>query len=129
MVSARDVAMARGDGTVSPIPPITDPLGRSWRQPDRSLIEIDDTHALMTRLTFESLADYSASNPSGVYVGKMWRRHDGVFDVVFRSAGGTPEWLLCWFGPCKKAECPGCDKFVSNNWRKILIVEEGDVHG
>lgn len=59
------------------IPPITDPMGRNWGQPDSSLITLDKTHALMSMATFNRLAEYSASNPSGVYVGKMWKRHDG----------------------------------------------------
>ena len=68
------------------IPEMTDPLSRYWKQPDRSEILVDDTHAIMTKKTFEKLANYSMSNPTGIYEGKMWRSEykDG--------------WCLRWVG-------------------------------
>jgi hypothetical protein len=105
---------------VSPIPPITDPLGRSWQQPARERILIDDTHALMLQAEFERLAEYSATMPTGVYPGKMWKRHDGVYDPVFLAAGGVPTWKLCWFGFSEKG--PG---FCSIHHREILLVDGG----
>jgi len=98
------------------IPPITDPLGSSWDQPSTDFIVIDDTHALMSKHTFEELAEYSCTNPSGVYHGKMWRRHDGSHDQAFLARGGIPEWYLCWYG------FDPDPKFVSNNYRKIILV-------
>jgi len=69
------------------IPPMTDPLGRFWKQPDREEILIDDNDALMTLAAFNKLADYSWSSPTGVYDGKMWKsKIDG-------------QWFLKWFGP------------------------------
>lgn len=106
--------------TCSPIPLITDPLGRSWQQPARHLIEIDATHALMDQATFDGLAEYSASNPSGVYPGKMWKRHDGAFDYDFLRKGGKPVWMLCWYGESKIG--PG---YCSNNYRTILLPTTG----
>lgn len=108
-------AMDRADA-LEVIPPITDPLGRSWDQPDRRLILIDDTHALMTRDTFDALAEYSCSYPSGVYPGKMWKRHDGAFDARFLARGGKPIWMLMWFG--NHADPTLC----SNHSRLILLV-------
>ncbi len=98
------------------IPPITDPMGRNWEQPDTAAILLDDTHALMDVPTFNALHEYSASFPSGVYEGKMWKRHDGIFDRDFIAGGGKPEWLLVWFGKSDKPE------WVSNNFRKIILV-------
>lgn len=90
--------MARTEQAVEHIiPPITDPLGRNWDQPSREEIAIDDHHALMTRATFERLAEYSASYPSLVYPGKMWKRYDGIYDPDFLRAGGRPSWKLCWY--------------------------------
>jgi hypothetical protein len=100
-----------------PIPRMTDPLGAYWQQPDRSKILVDATHALMERSTFEELAEYSATNPSGAYEGKMWKRHDGAFDFKFLARGGKPTWMLCWFGMSDK---PG---YVSNHHRKIILVD------
>jgi hypothetical protein len=41
------------------------------------------------------LYEYSASNPTGVTIGKKWRRHNGSFDHDFVRAGGTPRWVIC----------------------------------
>lgn len=101
------------------IPTITDPLGRSWDQPSREHILIDDTHALMSRASFEALAEYSATVPSGVYDGKMWKRCDGRYarsTMTEYITNPQEEWLLCWYGPSSH---PGK---CSINWRRILIV-------
>lgn len=112
--TAREAALARAERIFSPIPPITHPLGRSWNQPNRARIEIDDKFALMSQRTFDELADYSCSRPSGVYEGKMWKRHDGIYDPDCDPADHV--WLLCWYGFSEK---PG---MVSNNHREIVIV-------
>lgn len=94
------------------IPPITSELGRSWSQPPRENILIDDRHALMSQKDFEALADYSLSQPTGCYDGKMWKSQD--FDRYGRFTG---YWLLRWFGPCEK---PG---YSRTYFREILILE------
>jgi len=97
------------------IPEMTDPMGRYWDQPDRSLIEVDDTHALMSLRTFRELKEYSASNPSGVYPGKMWKqRQDGIYDREFLALGGKQKWLLCWYGLSEKGPgwCSICHRTV-----------------
>lgn len=99
------------------IPLMTHPLSTHWDQPKPSEILIDDTHALMSLSTFRALHEYSATAPSGVYEGKMWRRHDGVFDREFIAKGGKPIWLLCWYGESEKPD------YVSNNHRKILLID------
>lgn len=55
------------------IPPMTNPLGKYWEQPNRSEILIEDESAIMLNSTFEKLKNYSHSIPSGVYEGKMWK--------------------------------------------------------
>lgn len=99
-----------------PIPPITEPLGRNWEQPEREDITVDEEYALMTLRSFEELAEYSSTYPTGAYEGKMWKRHNGIYDHAFRARGGKPEWLLCWFGPSPKG--PG---WVQANRRKIIL--------
>lgn len=95
------------------IPPITDPMGKHWRQPPVSAIALDATHALMTRETFEALGEYSTSHPSGVYPGKMWRRHDGAHDPRCKPA--DRRWLLVWFSDSDlRDRC-------TVNWREILL--------
>lgn len=88
------------------IPPITDPMGRSWRQPPTSSVVLDDTHALMSRSTFDELPEYSSSYPTGVYPGKMWK------------AGFPGCWMLRWYG-----EVPGRPNLCSNNQREILLAD------
>ncbi len=97
------------------IPPMTDPLGKYWKQPAADRILIDESHALMDRPTFDAFEDYSTSMPSGVYVGKMWIRYDGAYDAKFLAGGGKPEWLLMWYGP--SADPTAC----TINKRTILI--------
>lgn len=91
-----------------PIPPITDPMGRHWDQPDRSRILVDDNHALMDERTFKELGDYSCTIPTGVYDGKMWKRGEPY---------GKPErWYLLWYGPSDKLDQ------CSVNFREIILV-------
>jgi len=99
------------------IPKMTHPLGKHWDQPSSERIVLDDTHALMERSTFEELGEYSSSIPTGVYEGKMWKRHDGIFDQRFIKQGGSPVWLLVWFGP--SSDPNKC----SINSREILILD------
>jgi hypothetical protein len=54
---------------------------------------------LITREEFYNLPEYSASNPTGVYYGKMWRRHNGIYDLEFRARGGNPKWMICQYLP------------------------------
>lgn len=86
------------------IPAITDPLGRHWQQPSPDEILIDTTHALMSEVTFNQLLDYSQSQPSAVYAGKMWK--------CFSDG----RWFLCWFGESLKGP-----NYCSNNFAEILI--------
>lgn len=86
------------------IPPVQHPMGRYWEQPDRRAIALDGTHALMELATFEALADYSGSIPSGVYPGKMWK------------CEGPGCWYLRWFGIV-----PGRPEVCSNNQREIIL--------
>lgn len=79
---------------------------RAWEQPNRKHIILDDTHALMSQVSFNKLKDYSHSKISGVYIGKMWKKQ--------RYAG---IWALCWFGI---EDEPG---YLTNHYREILILE------
>ena len=96
------------------IPFITHPLGKHWDQPDPERILLDDKHALMDERTFNALPEYSSTIPTGVYEGKMWKRHDGVLDPRCRPE--QHKWMLGWFGPSTVPD--NC----SINFREILIV-------
>ena len=56
------------------IPEMIDPLGKCWPQPIISEILVDSKTAIMELVSFNQLLEYSGSFPSGVYVGKMWKR-------------------------------------------------------
>ncbi len=105
-----------------PIPPMLDPLGAYWLQPKREEIQIDLKHALMGRSAFAKLSEYSCSQPSGVYPGKMWKKQlaqERPVNEVMTPAGS---WVLCWYGPAY----PEGHKWhgsVSNEYRIILVVD------
>lgn len=88
------------------IPPMTDPLGRHWRQPSRQEILIDEEHAVMTRSTFDKLAEYSTTRPTGVYPGKMWK-------AIYGNGA-----YLRWYGIVE-----GRPDLCSNNQRLILLCD------
>jgi hypothetical protein len=75
-----------------PIPPMDHPDSKYWDQPKRESIKIDGKIACMDQKTFDALHTYSASYPSGVYEGKMWKRESRA-----------NKWVLCWYGPGQDA--------------------------
>lgn len=87
------------------IPLITDELGKYWDQPDNRNIYITDKKAFITEVDFEKLKNYSHSQPSGVYVGKMWK---GQYQ--------QGAWYLAWYGRDNE---PG---YCSNNYRYVEIL-------
>lgn len=102
---------------MSLIPPITDELGKGWWQPDHNKFLFDDTHVIMTKSEFLKLATYSTTFPSGVYSGKMWKRHNGAYDQGFLIKGGIPKWVLVWYGDATKPEV------CSINIRDIILID------
>lgn len=123
LLTSAQRAMARTPLRYGPneIPPITDPLGKHWHQPKRDGIAIDAEVAVMTRADFDLLAEYSCSTPTGVYPGKMWKRHqpyerpESCHPLPGRAVCG--HWWLCWFGYATD----GDPKYCSNHYRKLLV--------
>lgn len=68
------------------IPPITNRLGLGWEQPDETEILVDDEYAVMSKGAFNKLKDYSGSQPSALYNGKMWK--------TCVCVKGGPLWIL-----------------------------------
>lgn len=87
------------------IPEMTDPLGKCWDQPKVSEILIDDHHAMMSQEVFDELKEYSCSQPSGAYEGKMWKVHQEA-DV----------WFLRWYGIGKE------EGYCSTNSRRLVVI-------
>lgn len=94
--------MARAE-SLEPIPAMTDPQGKYWKQPARKEIKIDSGNAIMLQATFDKLEKYSCSLPTGCYPGKMWSRHDGAHDPKCPPEQRT--WMLCWYGPVVNGQC------------------------
>lgn len=91
------------------IPKITDPLGKHWIQPNADNMLFDNTHVVMSEKDFNLLEEYSCSNPSGVYQGKMW---------VCRSKEYGD--FLRWY-----EKDPVDSTVMAINQRSILVVKEG----
>lgn len=88
------------------IPKMTDPMSRHWTQPQGEIL-IDETHAMMRRIDFEALAEYSTTCPSGVYSGKMWKS----------KIRGHSTWYLRWYGR------PSSENSVWTFTREIIVVD------
>lgn len=58
-----------------------------------ALDELPGIH--LTKAEFEALPEYSVTNPTGVYIGKRWRRHDGAHDPKCKK----PVWLIGEYKP------------------------------
>lgn len=69
------------------------------------LITLDDLWArvrtlppiYLTIAEMKALADYSSTNPTGAYVGKMWRRQTAVRNRDGYAVKPGP-WLVCQYG-------------------------------
>ena len=64
------------------IPEITDEQGQYWTAPARERIQFVGTaktglYAIMSQRDFDMLLEYNTTTPSGVYVGKMWKKQIG----------------------------------------------------
>jgi hypothetical protein len=68
----------------------------------------------MSRKAFESLPEYSLSNPTGTIVGKVWRRDTNWH----RTRGPEADWIVCEY-----VSHPNPD-FVGIDYRTPEIVDE-----
>lgn len=91
------------DSVLEQIPPLPkEHLG--WEAPDRSeILAIDKDYVLMRQDTLDRLLDYTHSQPTGLYSGKMWKA---------KSQEG--KWMLCW---CNHS----VGGYIDINFREVLI--------
>lgn len=92
------------------IPPMTHPWGQHWEQPAPKNIVVDDKFAAMSKKDFDRLPDYTCSEPTGKYNGKMWK---GEFIVSKEK-----KWYLCW---CHDENTVSKEIYIS--YREILIID------
>ncbi len=64
----------------------------------------------LSKKLFDSLPEYSCTNPTGVYPGKVWKRnlHASFWDwegMKTTHAGEPPLWVLCEYVRSKPGHC------------------------
>lgn len=69
------------------------------------ILAIDKDYAIMTKETLAKLPDYTNSEPTLEYNGKMWK-----------AKTRTGEWMLCW---CNNAD----GVYIDINYRQVLIMD------
>jgi hypothetical protein len=75
----------------------------------------------VTMSTALKLPEYSASNPTGAWPGKMWRRDDGAYDHEAKARGVQPLWVIRTY-----EKIPGDDKNVLiGTYRAVIRVPMG----
>lgn len=77
-----------------PVPPIVDPLGKSWNQPNPHNFVWDEDCVAMSEHDYKSLHTYDCALPTGIYEGKMWKTHirkkrrgRSLFVLYYRRSG------------------------------------------
>lgn len=95
------------------IPPITDPMGKYWEQPELKNILIDSEYAVMSASTFLQLKTYNSTIPNGVYEGKMWKCE--YWDCEPKGS------MLAWYQDNGMQDDAG-RKIMSIEYREILIL-------
>lgn len=91
------------DSVLEQIPPLSkEHLG--WEAPDRSeILAIDKDYVLMRQDTLDRLLDYTHSQPTSLYSGKMWK-----------AKSKEDKWMFCW---CNHS----VGKYIDINFREVLI--------
>lgn len=74
--------------------------------PKRGTCVVDEKTALMDEVYFKELSDYSASIPTGTFIGKRWKRNTNAYRL----------WIM---GEYTKSNKPG-QVFIL--WREIIIL-------
>lgn len=78
----------------------------------RNQMAIDDKAAMMDQATFDALLTYSTTVPTGVAIGKIWKR-----DLAHAFPGRGEGWELGAYEESQRGE-----DFASIVFREIIIV-------
>lgn len=92
------------------IPPMTHPYGAHWVQPNPKNIVLDNDYAVMSKKDFDLLPDYTCSQPTGKYNGKMRK---GLLHTPKND-----RWYLAW---CHDENTVSQEIYIS--YREILIID------
>lgn len=101
------------------VPPMIHPLSSVWKQPPLDMITISAHTAKMSRAAFDRLLEYSHSNPTGAYEGKMWKRHT-VYATEDNKVTANI-WQLCWFGYSIVG------RGYVRNFSRVIVLTDGDL--
>jgi hypothetical protein len=71
----------------------------------------------LTAREFMELYEYSATNPTGVTIGKRWRCLVGSHDIDWCRRGGKPRWVIREYVAVADPKMAGI-----KNYRPIVIV-------
>lgn len=96
-----------------------DPVVEAARNPDRylsgyPLMLMDADTAIVTQRDFARLDDYSASIPTGVCVGKVWKRGGPIVEDGQKVG---ERWVLGQF----EEDPTEPDKYCLTTWRELLV--------
>ena len=110
----RGVAWIKAYLARHPIPPVEDGHEAHARdhQPSRAYVIVDGPYAMVDEYWFKRLPEYSASIPTGVWFGKMWKARWGDPDGMGKYGG----WYLRWYGPHKNP------KLAAIEQRHLVVV-------
>lgn len=107
---SRDMKMQKVVLDENVIPPMIHPYGAHWVQPNPKNIVLDKDYAMMSKKDFDLLPDYTCSQPTGKYNGKMWK---GLLHVPKND-----RWYLAW---CHDENTVSQEIYIS--YREILIID------
>lgn len=102
--------------SVCPVPSVHTEWVKLWDQPDPNAFAWDlaEKEVFLSEAEFNGLREYSRSNPSGVYPGKMWKA---------RISDG--QWILHFFGFSYKAGTNEInEKKCSYNTYKLIVIKK-----
>lgn len=99
-----------------------DPADEARKHPDRylsgyplALWDLDETIVGMLPRDFERLAEYSATNPTGVIHGKCWKRCMDGNGAAQLHPDPELHWLLCWYH-----QGPDDEWYIKSRWIKVI---------
>ena len=84
--------------------------------PKRGICIVDDETAIMDRVYFEEMAEYSCSMPTGVFLGKRWKRDDTAYNHLRGKPPEPPHWVM---GEYVKSDDL---KMAATKWREVIVL-------
>jgi len=74
----------------------------------------------LTAAEFNALPEYSATEPTGVVEGKLWRRLDGLHDD--RCPKHMRVWMICKYQNLRPGKQAGTTDYEVARFRPVIVV-------